>query len=225
MISANNLSLQYDDGTYGLRDATVEIPGGRLVYITGVSGSGKTSFIKLLLGVEKPTDGSLEILGKDMSSVGKSELMELRQQIGPVFQDFKLLDGRSAGDNVMIGLRFLKLNHELMYQRTLNALEKVGLSHKVHSLVDNLSYGERQRVAIARAVARSPRLIIADEPTGNLDKNNSLVVLELLKSFVSKDTTVIVTTHATHLIQEESDYIHIMIEDGTMFSEEVQHVF
>lgn len=223
MISANKLNLQYKDGTYGLKNASVEIPEGRLVYITGVSGSGKTSFIKLLLGIEKPTGGTLDIMGRNMGAISQSELMKLRQKIGPVFQDFKLLDGRSAVENVMTGLRFLEMNKEEMFEKTLKALEKVGLSHKVHSLVDNLSYGERQRVAIARAVARDPKLIIADEPTGNLDKQNSIVVLKLLKSFVSKDTSVLVTTHAIHLLVEESDYLHITIEDGVMTSEEVRN--
>lgn len=223
MIEANKLSLQYKDGTFGLREATLKIDDGRLVYITGASGSGKTSFIKMLLGIEKPTRGELEVMGIDMKSISHRELRSLRQKIGPVFQDFKLLDGRTACENVMIGLRFLNLGREEMYQRTLSALEKVGLSHKAHSIVDNLSYGERQRIAIARAVARKPVLIIADEPTGNLDKSNSIIVLDLLKTFVSPETTVVITTHATHLLDREKDYIHITVEDGRMSLEEVYH--
>lgn len=223
MIEANKLSLQYKDGTFGLKEATLKITDGRLVYITGASGSGKTSFIKMLLGIEKPTGGELEVMGMDMKSISHGELRSLRQKIGPVFQDFKLLDGRTACENVMTGLRFLSLGREEMYQRTLAALEKVGLSHKVHSIVDNLSYGERQRVAIARAVARKPVLIIADEPTGNLDKSNSIIVLDLLRTFVSPDTTVVITTHATHLLDREKDYIHLTVEDGRMSLEEVHH--
>lgn len=225
MIEANKLSLQYKDGTFGLKEATLKITDGKLVYITGTSGSGKTSFIKMLLGIEKPTGGELNVLGMDMKSISHGELRSLRQKIGPVFQDFKLLDGRTACENVMTGLRFLNLEREEMYQRTLAALEKVGLSHKVHSIVENLSYGERQRVAIARAVARKPVLIIADEPTGNLDKSNSIIVLDLLKTFVSPETTVVITTHATHLLDREKDYIHITVEDGRMSLEEVHHEF
>ncbi len=223
MIDANKLSLQYKDGTFGLKEATLGIKNGKLVYITGASGSGKTSFIKMLMGIERPTGGTLHVMGKDMNKIVSSELRSLRQKIGPVFQDFKLLDGRTASDNVMTGLRFLDLNKVEMYHRTLEALEKVGLSHKVHSIVDNLSYGERQRVAIARAVARNPVLIIADEPTGNLDKTNSITVLDLLRTFVSPDTTVIITTHATHLLEREKDYTHIIVEDGIMSLEEVHH--
>ncbi|MGM0397095.1 MAG: cell division ATP-binding protein FtsE [Bacillota bacterium] len=216
MITTKNLSLRYKDGTFGLQDVNVSIPPGEIVYITGQSGSGKTSFIKLLLGMERPTSGQLHVLGKSMDKISDNELRKLRQQIGPVFQDFKLLDGRPVNENVLVGMRFLPIKKEEMYERALKALEKVGLSHKIHSSVENLSYGERQRVAIARSVARNPKLIIADEPTGNLDKKNSVLILELLKSFKSPDTTVIITTHATHLIQDEKDCIRIQVDDGKM---------
>ncbi len=223
MITTKNLSLRYKDGTFGLEDVNISIPPGEIVYITGQSGSGKTSLIKLLLGMEKPSSGELFVLGNSMDRITDKELQILRQQIGPVFQDFKLLDGRTVNENVLVGMRFLQIKKEDMYERSLKALEKVGLSHKVHSSVENLSYGERQRVAIARSVARNPKLIIADEPTGNLDKKNSVLILELLKSFRSPDTTVIITTHATHLIQDEKDCIHIQVDDGKMTIKEVPH--
>lgn len=216
MIEAKNLNLMYKDGTYGVRDVNLVIPQGQLVYITGASGSGKTSLIKLLLGIEKPSSGSLNVIGYSMEKISSAELQSLRQMIGPIFQDFKLLNGRTVYDNVLVGLRFLDYNNVKMHELSLYALEKVGLSHKVHSPVENLSYGERQRVAIARAVARSPRLIIADEPTGNLDKKNALMVLELLKSFQSKDTSVIITTHAVGLIEDEKNAMHILVEDTKM---------
>ena len=213
MIEAKNLNLTYKDGTKGVTDVNLLIPQGELVYITGASGSGKTSFIKLLLGIEKPSSGSLNVVGYSMEKISSSELQSLRQKIGPIFQDFKLLNGRSVYDNVLVGLRFLNYRNEEIHEFSLKALEKVGLSHKVHSPVENLSYGERQRVAIARAVARNPKLIIADEPTGNLDKKNALMVLDLLKSFQSKDTSVIITTHAVALIEDEIDSMHILVED------------
>ena len=144
----------------------------------------------------------------------------LRQKIGPIFQDFKLLNGRTVYDNVLVGLRFLDYGDQKIHELSLNALEKVGLSHKVHSPVENLSYGERQRVAIARAVARKPSLIIADEPTGNLDKKNALMVLDLLKSFRTIETTVIITTHAVALIEDEKDAMHILVEDTKMSLED-----
>lgn len=216
MITANNLSLKYKDGTYGLKNVNITIPSGEIVYITGPSGSGKTSFIKLILGMEKPSVGELKVLGNLMNTISEKELRSLRQQIGPIFQDFKLLDGRPVDENVLVAMRFLPIKKEDMYERALKALEKVGLSHKVHSSVENLSYGERQRVAIARSIARNPKLIIADEPTGNLDRKNSLIVFDLLKSFKSPNTTVIITTHATHLIENAKDCVHIQVEEGKM---------
>lgn len=216
MIEAKNLNLIYKDGTHGVTDVNLLIPQGKLAYITGASGSGKTSFIKLLLGIEKPSSGSLDVIGYSMEKISSRQLRSLRQQIGPIFQDFKLLNGRTVYDNVLVGLRFLDFTDEMTHELSLNAMEKVGLSHKVHAPVENLSYGERQRVAIARAVARKPRLIIADEPTGNLDMKNALIVLDLLKSFRSKDTSVIITTHALSLIEDEKDAIHIHVKDTKM---------
>ncbi len=222
MIKAIDLSLQYKDGTFGLNNVNIEIPTGELVFITGPSGSGKTSFVKLILGMEKLTQGELLVLDYKMKSIKDNELIKLRQAIGPIFQDFKLLPGRSVCDNVLVGMRFLDIDKILMYEKALKALEKVGLSHKVHSSVENLSYGEKQRVAIARAIAREPKLIIADEPTGNLDKKNSIIIFDLLKSFKSKDTTVLITTHATHLIKDIDDSLHIQVEDGKMkYQEEI----
>lgn len=222
MIKAIDLSLQYKDGTFGLNNVNIEIPTGELVFITGPSGSGKTSFVKLILGMEKLTQGELLVLDYKMKSIKDNELIKLRQAIGPIFQDFKLLPGRSVYDNVLVGMRFLDIDKILMYEKALKALEKVGLSHKVHSSVENLSYGEKQRVAIARAIAREPKLIIADEPTGNLDKKNSVIIFDLLKSFKSKDTTVLITTHATHLIKDIDDSLHIQVEDGKMkYQEEI----
>lgn len=221
MIRAENLYLQYPDGTLGLKNVSLWIPSGEIIYITGHSGSGKTSFLKLLMGMEVASQGSLIVLDKNMNKISHKELRELRRQIGPIFQDFRLLDGRTVLDNVLIGMRFLDFTKTQMKENALDAIERVGLSHKLRSLVDNLSYGERQRVSIARAVSRKPRLIIADEPTGNLDKDNSLNILELLKSFRNDDTTVIITTHATHLIENERDCIKIRVKYGEMSSEGV----
>ena len=141
MIKSRELSLQYKDGTYGLKNVSIEIPKGELVFITGPSGSGKTSFVKLILGMEKLTHGDLFVLDYNMKSITDKELVKLRQSIGPIFQDFKLLDGRSVCDNVLVGMRFLNIDSGTMYEKALIALEKVGLSHKVHSRVENLSYG------------------------------------------------------------------------------------
>lgn len=221
MISAKNVYLKYPDGTTGLKDINIMIPSGEVAYITGPSGSGKTSFLKLLMGMESPSSGTLTVFDKNMSNISSKELRKLRKSVGPIFQDFRLLNGRTVLDNVLIGMRFLDFSNKEMKINSIVTLERVGLYHKIDSLVDNLSYGERQRVAIARAVARKPSLIIADEPTGNLDKANSLNILELLTSFRDKNTTVIITTHATHLIEDETHCMKIHVHNGEMSFEEV----
>lgn len=216
MIRAEKVGLRYQDGTVALKDIDLRIDAGQLVYITGRSGSGKTSLLKLFMGMELPTQGNLAILGQPVEK-GRSEgIRRLRMRIGPVFQEFRLIDGRSALDNVMLGMRFLDMRGKRMKDDARSALERVGLGHKASSTVEHLSWGERQRVAIARAVVRKPALILADEPTGNLDVENARNMLKLLNSFKDKDTTVVITTHATHLINEIDGTGLIRIDNGEL---------
>ncbi len=203
MINAQGLCLEYSDGTLALKDISLQIDPGEILYITGPSGSGKTSLLKLIMGVEYPSKGILEVLHQPINRAEANNIRSLRKFMGPIFQDFKLIDGRNVLDNVMIGMRFLNIPPTSMVNEARNALVKVGLEHKSYSLVDNLSWGERQRVSIARAVARRPRLILADEPTGNLDHDNALNILGLLTSFRDENTSVIITTHATHLLKDQ----------------------
>lgn len=219
MIISENVSLIYPDKTQALFDVNLEIKPGELVYITGPSGSGKTSFLKLLMGMEFPTSGSLSVLGETINKSNYGNIQNLRRKIGPVFQEFKLIQGRTALENVMMGMRFLGIKPKLMKEQAHEALEKVGLGHKKYSKVENLSWGESQRVAIARAVARKPLLILADEPTGNLDYDNAINILKLLKSFREEDITVIITTHATHLINNEKDAMFINVYKGRITAE------
>ncbi len=214
MIVARDLSLKYPDGTLALDRVNVDIKPGELVYITGPSGSGKTSFLKLLMGIEYPTNGSLHLMGIEMKGKRKRKIRKIRRKIGPVFQEFKLISGRDALENVRIGMRFLGVSPGVSKKEAAKALENVGLLHKKESMVENLSWGEAQRVAIARAVARKPTLILADEPTGNLDYDNAIKIIQLLKSFRKHDVTVIITTHATHLIEDEKDATFIRVDNG-----------
>lgn len=211
MITANNLTLKYRDGTEALKGINLRIGSGELIYVTGPSGSGKTSLVKLLLGAEKPTSGDLTVLSQPMKNAGSTTIRHLRQQMGPVFQELKLIPGRTAVENVMTGMRFLDIPHRQLKTRALAALEKVRLTHKAQSRSENLSWGEKQRVGIARAIAREPKLILADEPTGNLDRDNAVNILQLLDSLRNSETSVIITTHATHLIdsQAASQLIHL----------------
>lgn len=216
MIRAENVSLRYQDKTLALSDVNLDIKQGELVYITGPSGSGKTSLLKLLMGMEYPTSGNLTVLGQGMKRSRSRRIRKLRRRIGPVFQEFRLIEGRTALENVMVGMRFLGIRPKRMKKEAAAALERVGLGHKKYSRVEKLSWGEAQRVAIARAVARKPKLILADEPTGNLDHENAVHILELLKSFRDTDVTVIITTHATHLIEEEENATFIHVEHGKL---------
>jgi len=216
MIEAVNLSLSYRDGTLALKDVNLKVNSGELVYIVGPSGSGKTSLLKLFMGIEYPTFGSLSVLNQPIKKGESGKIRRMRREIGPVFQEFKLIEGRTALENVMMGIRFLGIPSKQMKEDASNALERVGLAHKALSKVENLSFGQCQRVAIARAIARKPSLILADEPTGNLDHENALNILELLTSFKEKDTAVIITTHATHLIQNERDVTFIHVEEGNI---------
>jgi cell division transport system ATP-binding protein len=216
MIEAQGVCLKYPDGTAALSDVDLRIQPGDMVYIIGPSGSGKTSLLKLLMGVEYPTSGSLQVLGHAMLKNHPSSIRKLRMMIGPVFQEFRLIKGRTALENVMLGMRFLDIPPSSIKDSANTALVKVGLAHKALSLVDNLSWGECQRVAIARAVARKPALILADEPTGNLDKDNAVKILDLLRTFNDENTTVIITTHATHLMDCKKGDVLIKVNSGSI---------
>jgi len=214
LIVFNEVSLVYPDKTQALFDVSVDIKQGELVYITGPSGSGKTSLLKLIMGIEVPTTGTLNVFDSPVKNSSLGSIRKIRRKIGPVFQEFKLIEGRTSLENVITGMRFLNITPKQMKIQAHEALEKVGLGHKKLSKVENLSWGESQRVAIARAVARKPSLILADEPTGNLDYDNAINILELLKSFRDMNTTVIITTHATHLIKDEEDATFLRVNNG-----------
>lgn len=216
MIEAKNMALVYEDGTRALKDVNLHIETGEIVYITGPSGSGKTSLLKLIMGMEYPTEGYLNVMGQSMVKEQASNIRKLRRKIGPVFQEFKLIKGRTALENIILGMRFLEFSRKDIEVNANKALEKVGLSHKRNSLVEKLSWGESQRIAIARAIARKPHLILADEPTGNLDVDNALNILDILTSLKDEETTVIITTHATHLIGGREEGLFIRIEEGNL---------
>lgn len=219
MIEVKEVSLRYRDGTLALNNINLAIGSGELVYITGPSGSGKTSLLKLLMGMEYPTSGLVKVMDKAYSEEKPEAIRSMRKLIGPVFQELKLVPGRSARENVLMGIRFLDFSRKEISSNTADALEKVGLSHKAESMVENLSWGEAQRVSIARAIARKPRLILADEPTGNLDQDNAINILNILASLRQQNTTVIVVTHATHLIENQNNTNIIRMAHGNILVE------
>lgn len=216
MIRANGVFLRYPDGTEALKNINLHIEPGEIVYITGPSGSGKTSLLKLLLGVEFATQGTLEVMGNRMVKGNAGKINKLRRKMGPIFQEFKLIDGRTAFENVMMGMRFLGISPRKMKEEARNALIKVGLEDKMDSKVENLSWGQQQRVAIARAIARKPALILADEPTGNLDQDNALNILKILHKVKDANTTVLITTHATHLLEGIAGVTFLHVDNGSI---------
>lgn len=201
LIKATELTLVYQNRVVGVKDLDFKIEAGEVVLVLGSSGAGKSSLIKLLLGAELPTKGKLEVFGHSITPGSKIEPKKLRQMISPVFQDFKLLLEKSALENVAMGLRILGYRGPKMYTRGKSALDQVGLSHKGSTPVKLLSYGERQRVAVARAIARKSQLIIADEPTGNLDEENSINIMKLLIGLRSPKRIVIIATHENRLLE------------------------
>lgn len=219
MISAIQCELKYKDGTQALKPFDLEIGTGEVVVILGPSGSGKTSLLKLFLGIEVPSNGNISVLDQPMIAGQEQEIRKLRTKLGPVFQEFRLIEGRSVLDNVMIGLRFLDFTHEQMISIATEYIMRVGLGHKRDHTVDKLSWGECQRVAIARAVARKPKLIIADEPTGNLDQENAINVLNLLASFADQQTSVVITTHAAHLVKSFHSTMCLNMDEGKFIIE------
>ena len=195
MIVANNLTKRYEGGFEALRDVSFEIPAAQMVFVTGHSGAGKTTLVKLLSTVERPTAGSLLLNGQNLTALGKQALPYVRRNLGMVFQDQKLLFDRNALHNVMLPLEIAGLAPREAVRRAQAALDKVGLLAREKAMPIALSGGEQQRLAIARAVVNRPSMLIADEPTGNLDSESAQAIMELFADFNRVGVTVIVATH------------------------------
>jgi cell division transport system ATP-binding protein len=197
-----NVYKDYGRHSTALIDVNIEIPKGEFVFITGPSGAGKTTLLKLLFRAEKPTRGSIIVNGRNILGIPNSKIADLRRQLGVVFQDFKLLKEKTVFDNISFILKILGVPLKERKTRTYNILKAVGIAHKMREKPEHLSGGEQQRVAIARALINEPVLIIADEPTGNLDPELSWEIMNILLT-VNKErgTTVLVATHDRSIIQ------------------------
>ena len=195
MILASNLSKRYPGGHEALREVSFEISAGQMALITGHSGAGKTTLVKLLASVERPTSGSLVVNGQNLAALRRSAIPYLRRNFGLVFQDQKLLFDRNALDNVLLPLQIVGLPHREAIRRGRAALDKVGLLAREKAMPIALSGGEQQRLAIARAVVNRPTILLADEPTGNLDAESARDILEIFAAFHQVGVTVVVATH------------------------------
>ena len=194
MIETQGLGKIYGRGLYALRDLNLTIDKGEFVFLTGPSGAGKSTLLRLLLLQERPSEGDV-IVG------GRNEVQAYRRTVGFVFQDFKLIPTKSVFENVSFALRVLGMPVEQQRRRTYQVLKWVGLQHRLNALPEELSGGEQQRVAIARALVNEPHLVLADEPTGNLDPDLSLEIMNLFRDINASGTTVVVATHDRELIK------------------------
>ena len=201
MIESYHLSKLYSRGVYAIRDLTITVKKGEFIFLTGPSGAGKSTFLRLLLRQELPSEGDLRVLGRDLTVLGPAQVQSYRRSIGFVFQDFRLIPRFTVFENVAFVMRVLGLPLATQQRRTFQVLKWVGLQHRMNAHPPELSGGEQQRVAIARALVNDPQLILADEPTGNLDPDLSLEIMNLFREINARGTTVVVATHDRELIR------------------------
>jgi len=209
---------EYANGTKALKGVTFELNTGEFAFLVGPSGSGKSTIIKLLIGEIAPSDGEVIVDGQDMDNIQMRRMPYLRRTVGVIFQDFRLIDNKSVYENVAFAMRVIGASNKDIRQRVPYVLELVGLEYKAKAKPDELSGGEQQRVAVARALVNNPRLIIADEPTGNLDPARSLEILLLLKKINELGTTVLIVTHEKPLVDQFSQRV-IAIDGGRIISD------
>lgn len=201
MIETRRLSKVYSRGLYALRDLTLNVEKAEFVFLTGPSGAGKSTFLRLLLMQERPSEGEVFVNGHNLSMLSRREIQEYRRGIGFVFQDFKLIPGRTVLENISFVPEVLGVPAAHQRRRAFQVLKWVGLQHRMNAYPKDLSGGEQQRIAIARALVNDPALLIADEPTGNLDPDLSLEIMNLLREINAGGTTVLVATHDRELIR------------------------
>ena len=201
MIESQHLSKVYARGVYALRDFSLTIEKGEFLFLTGPSGAGKSTLLRLLLREELPSEGQLRVSGRSLATMSPREVQAYRRSVGFVFQDFRLIPRLTVFQNVAFVMRVLGVELGVQQRKTFQVLKWVGLQHRMNALPEELSGGEQQRVAIARALVNDPQLVLADEPTGNLDPDLSLEIMNLFREINARGTTVLVATHDRELIR------------------------
>ncbi len=225
MIEAKDVTVVYDGGTKPALDKVqISIDKGEFVFIVGPSGSGKSTFIRLLLREIMPTTGAVNIAGQDIINLRNWKVPYLRRNIGTVFQDFKLLPNKSAFDNVAYALEVIGKTKSIINSQVPEVLKLVGLADKFDSYPDEMSGGEQQRVSIARAFVNRPPLLLADEPTGNLDPNTSMGIMSILNRINKTGTTVVIASHDREMVDSMRKRV-IALEDGKVVRDQMRGVY
>ena len=216
IVQFSNVGLRYGTDREVLSDISFTLYPGSFYFLTGASGAGKTSMLKLLYLAQRPSRGAISMFGEDLITMPRRELPDLRRRIGVVFQDFRLVPHLSAFDNVALPLRISGMSEGRLEKPVTDMLEWVGLSHRIDARPETLSGGEQQRVAIARAVIARPEILVADEPTGNVDPEMAVKLLRLFEALNRLGTTVVVATHDVHLLRKVPDSLIMRLDKGKL---------
>ena len=219
MVKLQDVFKTYDNGTKALRGVSLTIQDGEFVFIVGPSGSGKSTIIKMLTAELRPTSGKVLVGDYDIGSIRQRDIPYLRRTIGVVFQDFRLIENKTVYENVAFVMRAVGAPQSSIKKRVTYVLDLVGILHKARRLPSELSGGEQQRVAVARALVNNPSVIVADEPTGNLDPARSLELMMLFEKINSMGTTVVVVTHAREIVDQFAKRV-VAIDGGTVISDQ-----
>ena len=224
MLWMTDVSKVYETGSVALHDVNVHIEPGEFVFVVGPSGAGKSTFIKMLFREVIPSTGSIFVNGTNILELGPKEIPYMRRQLGIIFQDYRLLPDRTVYENVAFAMEVIETPHRKIKRRVLNVLDLVGLRHRCNSYPNELSGGEQQRIAIARAIVNDPILVIADEPTGNLDPETSWDIMKIFKEINESGTTIVMATHDKEIVDAMGKRV-IAIENGLIVRDEKNGVY
>ena len=221
MIEMMNVTKKYNKGITAINNLSIQIKDGEFVYVVGPSGAGKSTFIKMMYREEKATKGRIRVGKYDLMKIRDRQIPFLRRYVGVVFQDFKLLQHKTVFENVAYAMEVIEKSPREIKRRVEDVLELVNLKHRMSNFPNELSGGEQQRVAIARAIVNTPGILIADEPTGNLDPDTSMEIMDILERINEQGTTIVMATHNSQIVNEKKHRV-IAIENGQIVRDQEQ---
>ena len=221
MIEMMNVTKKYNKGITAINNLSIQIKDGEFVYVVGPSGAGKSTFIKMMYREEKATKGRIRVGKYDLMKIKDRQIPFLRRYVGVVFQDFKLLQHKTVYENVAYAMEVIEKSPREIKRRVDEVLELVNLKHRMNNFPNDLSGGEQQRVAIARAIVNTPGILIADEPTGNLDPDTSMEIMDILERINEQGTTIVMATHNSQIVNEKKHRV-IAIENGQIVRDQEQ---